>query len=516
MAYGGPARSAEVALWGVGTIASSGSTIITAKTGRLKRRIAAAVVVLVVAVIGGVLALTGAFDGGRAGSGDTVAMPDAKLPDLGAAQPVLAALAKDAPAPDPAALSAAIAPLLGAPALGTGVSASVVDVTSGDVLLDQDAEEPSMPASTAKLLTAVAALTTLDPSDTLKTTVVAGTAPGEVVLVGGGDPTLSRTAPSQTYAGAPTVADLAAQVVKAAAGRPAGHARRRRQLALQRPPHRERMAAQRHPLQLRRAGDRHRGGRRPARARARPRAAASRDSTPGPRSRTPSAPRAPPSSSARRRRAAKTLATVHSAPIERLVEQALSMSDNMLAEALARQVALARNLPASFEGSAKAVTGALTDLGVDLTGVKLSDGSGLSREDRVPVEVLTALLRGAADGSLDGASPVLSGLPVAGYDGTLFDRGDADPADAPGTVRAKTGTLLGIHALAGTVVTADGRLLTFAVIADNRPAARPRRRTPSTPSPRGWPAAAAARRRSAPGPLARSRRDPAGGPTVRR
>ena len=78
--------------------------------------------------------------------------------------------------------------------------------------------------------------------------------------------------------------------------------------------------------------------------------------------------------------------------------------------------------------------------------------------------MLTEVVAGAADGSLDGASALLSGLPVAGYDGTLFDRGDAGAA--PGTVRAKTGTLLGVHALAGTVVTADGRLLAFAVVAD--------------------------------------------------
>jgi D-alanyl-D-alanine carboxypeptidase/D-alanyl-D-alanine-endopeptidase (penicillin-binding protein 4) len=161
---------------------------------------------------------------------------------------------------------------------------------------------------------------------------------------------------------------------------------------------------------------------------------------------------------------AETLATVRSAPIARLVEQALSLSDNMLAEALARHVAIARDLPASFDGAAEAVTGALADAGIDVTGVTLADGSGLSLLDRVPAGVLTAVVAGAADGSLDGAAALLSGLPVAGYDGTLFDRGDDETA--PGTVRAKTGTLLGVHALAGTVVTRDGRLLAFAVVAD--------------------------------------------------
>ena len=42
--------------------------------------------------------------------------------------------------------------------------------------------------------------------------------------------------------------------------------------------------------------------------------------------------------------------------------------------------------------------------------------------------VLTAVVRGAADDSLKGTSAILSGLPVAGYDGTLFDRGDAATA----------------------------------------------------------------------------------------
>src|SRR5919107_3277717 len=150
--------------WGVGTITSSGSTIVTAKTGRFRRRIAMGVIGLVLLLIGG---------------------------------------------------SVGVVPLLTAAGLGTGVSAEVVDVASGDVLLDLDAGDPAIPASTAKLLTAAAALVTLDPADTLETTVVAGASPGEVVLVGGGDPTLSRTSPSQSYPGAATVADLASQVVAA-------------------------------------------------------------------------------------------------------------------------------------------------------------------------------------------------------------------------------------------------------------------------------------------------------------
>jgi D-alanyl-D-alanine carboxypeptidase/D-alanyl-D-alanine-endopeptidase (penicillin-binding protein 4) len=448
----------------VGTIASSGSTIVTAKTGRFRRRLAMGVIGLVLLLIGGIVGLGLLVTGGGGDDAtEAVAVPDAKLPDLGDASPVLASLATDAPAPDPTVLSSRLTPLLTSAGLGTGVSAEVVDVASGEVLLDLDAGDPAVPASTAKLLTAAAALVALDPADTLTTTVVAGTSPGEVVLVGGGDPTLSRTSPSQSYPGAATVADLAAQVVAALpAGTPVTRIVVDNSLFTG-------------PLTASGwgTGDAPSSYAAPVTATAVDGARVSPGSTarsgqPGidAGSALADALGAPGAAVVLGEAPAdaRTLATVESAPIARIVEQALSMSDNMLAEALARHVAIARKLPPTFEGGAEAVTKTLADAGIDVTGVALSDGSGLSRDDRVPAGVLTELVAGAADGSLEDASALLSGLPVAGYDGTLFDRGDAGAA--PGTVRAKTGTLLSVHALAGTVVTADGRLLAFAVVAD--------------------------------------------------
>jgi D-alanyl-D-alanine carboxypeptidase/D-alanyl-D-alanine-endopeptidase (penicillin-binding protein 4) len=448
----------------VGTIASSGSTIVTAKTGRFRRRIALGIIALVLLLVGGGVALAGGLAGGgdETAATETVTVPDAVLPDLGDATPVLASLDSAAPAPDPDALAAVLGPLLQAPGLGSGVSAEVVDVETGEVLLDLDGDSPAVPASTAKLLTAAAVLTALDPAQTLATTVVAGSAPGEVVLVGGGDPTLSRTSPSQTYPGAPTVADLAAQVVAALPGTTVTRvvvdsSLFTGPLTAQGWGPADAPSSYAAPITAT-AVD---GARVSSRSQARSGqpgidagvALADALGAPGATVALGEAPAG-----------AEKLAEVRSAPISRLVEQALSMSDNVLAEALARQVALDRDLPASFEGAAEGVVGALADAGIDTSGVTLSDGSGLSLKDQVPAGVLTRVVAGAADGSLPGASALLSGLPVAGYDGTLVDRGDA--ATAPGVVRAKTGTLLGVHALSGTAVTAQGRLLAFAVIAD--------------------------------------------------
>ncbi len=395
----------------------------------------------------------------------TAAAPSAQLPRVGDPAPVLASLSADAPAPDPDALAATLGPLLAAPAVAGRVTAEVVDVATGEVLLDDGADRPVTPASTAKLLTAVAALTTLDPDDTLETTVVAGPQPDEVVLVGGGDPTLSSTVPSRTYPGAATVADLAAQV---RAALPAGTAVSRVLVdnsLFEGPLTAEGWGAEDAPstyaapvtataVDGARAvpGESPRSG---APGTDAGRALAAELGAPGAVVELGQAPDG-----------AQPLGAVRSAPVARLVEQSLSQSDNLLAESLARHVALARGLPASFEGAAEAVPAALADAGVDVTGVELYDGSGLSRLDLLPTTVLADLVTGAADGSLADASAVVSGLAVAGWDGTMVDRVTGDLAAAPGAVRGKTGTLLGVHGLAGTVVTADGRLLAYALVAN--------------------------------------------------
>jgi D-alanyl-D-alanine carboxypeptidase/D-alanyl-D-alanine-endopeptidase (penicillin-binding protein 4) len=422
----------------------------------------AALVAVVVLAAAAVAAIT--FLGDRTDPTAAEPVPDAVLPDLGEPTPVLAALSAGAPAPDPVVLADVLAPLLGASTLGSGLSAQVVDVATGDVLFDRDAEDPGTPASTAKLLTALAALTTLDPASTLSTTVVAGATPGEVVLVGGGDPTLSTTVPSVPYPGAATVEDLAAQVGARLGGTPVTRVVVDNSLfsgPLTAPGWQPDDAPSTYAAPVtatavdgaRVAPDSNQrsgapgtdAGQALATALGAPNATVTVGSAPA---------------------GAATLATVESAPVERLVEQALTASDNLLAESLARHVAIARDLPATFAGAASAVTAAVADAGLDTSGLTLFDASGLSQQDLLPARLLVDVVRAASDGTAPAAAGLLSGLPVAGYDGTLAERA-ADGDGVPGAVRAKTGTLLSVNDLAGTVLTADGRLLAFAILADD-------------------------------------------------
>ena len=122
----------------------------------------------------------------------------------------------------------------------------------------------------------------------------------------------------------------------------------------------------------------------------------------------------------------------------------LTVSDNEAAEVLAHQVGLATVGEASFAGGVAGVRQALSELGVELAAAdRWYDGSGLSRDNVLTPATLLAVLRVAASDDHPELRSVLTGLPVAGFTGSLEYRfADAAPA-ARGRVRAKTGTLRG-------------------------------------------------------------------------
>ncbi len=165
------------------------------------------------------------------------------------------------------------------------------------------------------------------------------------------------------------------------------------------------------------------------------------------------------------------IASVSSPPLSAIVDQMLQESNNVIAENLARQVALATGQPASFSGAAAAVTGELRRLGVS-TGLRLVDGSGLSPQDAIaPATLVRVVELAVADARV---RAVLAGLPVAGFSGTLSAGQSVFSGiggAALGSVRAKTGNLGTVTALAGLVTDRNGTTLVFAFMADQIPAA---------------------------------------------
>src|SRR5690606_12688336 len=126
--------------------------------------------------------------------------------------------------------------------------------------------------------------------------------------------------------------------------------------------------------------------------------------------------------------------------------------------------------PTDFEGVASFVVGVVAGLGVDVSGVALTDSSGMTYDQLLPARVVSDVLSRATTGADPVLVPLVARLPVAGLSGTLDERFLAASTRAvAGIPRAKTGTINATAALAGTTLNRDGRLLTFVVIADRVP-----------------------------------------------
>jgi D-alanyl-D-alanine carboxypeptidase/D-alanyl-D-alanine-endopeptidase (penicillin-binding protein 4) len=157
---------------------------------------------------------------------------------------------------------------------------------------------------------------------------------------------------------------------------------------------------------------------------------------------------------------ATLVATEQSPRIARLVLLMDRPSDNYFAEVLNKRVAVAAGKTGTMGNGRRETRRYLESIGVNLTGARLYDGSGLSAGDRLSPRQILAVLRRASLQSYAGA--FRTSLPLAGVSGTLHDRMTSGPAYR--NAQAKTGTLDDASNLSGYVRSANGHQLVFSIM----------------------------------------------------
>ena len=396
---------------------------------------------------------------------------------------VLSPAQGSAAVPTSSGLSSVLTPILVSSALGSHVGAVVTDPASGAVLWSSDGDSPAKPASTTKLATAVAALDVLGPAGRFTTKVVAGATAGSIVLVGGGDPTLAAgTPPASDFPQPATLTSLAAATARALKAQGRSQVELSYDTSLFTGPQmapgwstsyvtsgnvtpitslevdQGRLTTSGTPEDADDPGNFRARSFDPAGDAAEAFASfleADGISVPGTVDEAAAAA------------GAASIAAVTSPPLSDIVGWMLRESNNVIAEDLARQVALHTGAPASFSGAAAAVTHVLARLGV--SGVDLVDGSGLSTDDRITPAALTRLVVLASGAAHPRLRSVITGMPVAGFSGTLApDQSVFGHFAAPalGLVQAKTGNLDTVAAMAGLAYDQAGQVLAFAFMAD--------------------------------------------------
>ena len=422
----------------------------------------------------GVLAIVAALVAAAAlltssGRGASAHIPPS--PPAVTATPGVVPVAANAPMPSQSALAAALALAAADPNLGK-LGARVTDALTGEELWQQFDDVLLQPASTNKTLTTAAALLALDRDARVTTRVVAANEPGTVVLVGGGDPTLSGAAPGQGtwYHHAPRLSDLADQVRRSGVTPTAVEVN----TALFTGPS---FAPGWDPADIE-GGDispiesamLDAGRIQPATDESRRSATPALDAGRALATALGIDPAHVTVTNQPVDSGARQLAAVQSAPLIDRLNEMMNVSDNVMAECIAREVAKSMQRPLSFTGAVDAVLNRLGTAHIDTANAILRDSSGLSVDDRLTAKTLDAVVQAAAGPNEPKLRPLLDLLPIAGGSGTLSDRFvDGTPAGSgpAGWLRAKTGSLTAINALAGVVTDRSGRVLTFALISND-------------------------------------------------
>ena len=356
-------------------------------------------------------------------------------------------------------VAAVLAQRLAAARLTGSVSGAVLDTLTDRTVWASGGDVPFLPASTAKIATAVAVLQTYGPEHRFTTRVRLGRSPSQLVLVGSGDPgltraqldALARSAAARMKARGQKrvdvwVDDTLFPAPTAAAGWPRGTTPRDvspvRALVVG---HTRSTDTSLHAGRVFAARLKAHGL--PVRAVVRGKGGSTSRST--------------------------QLAAVAGPALGSQVAHMLQASDNDHAEALYRLTAIGQRQPATWAGAENAQRAVLRSLGLDLGASRLRDGSGLSRTSRVTAGQLAQLVDLAFTADRPRLAPLLTGaLAVSGQTGTLatrYRRYDTAPTScAVGLVHGKTGSLRDVATLAGWTTGADGRPKAFAFLVNGQ------------------------------------------------
>jgi D-alanyl-D-alanine carboxypeptidase/D-alanyl-D-alanine-endopeptidase (penicillin-binding protein 4) len=143
-----------------------------------------------------------------------------------------------------------------------------------------------------------------------------------------------------------------------------------------------------------------------------------------------------------------------------IASEMLKRSDNQMAESILRTVGLAASGRGTTSAGLAVAAETLAGWGIEPGAMALSDGSGLSRYNRIAPNAMARLLR--AMWRHPEYRVFVGGLPVAAVDGTLRRRLSGTAAEE--NVRAKTGSLASARALSGYLIDGSGETLVFSLM----------------------------------------------------
>jgi len=335
-------------------------------------------------------------------------------------------IAPSASAFDPVCAAGVFARMAAAPEL-SNPSVSLIDVSTGSVVFESSASSQRKPASTMKLLSAVATLKYLTPQQTFATSVSLGPIPDSLVVNGQYDPWMSINDQVATKMHRTSYPLLVSKGLSAAKKKSGGSVKKLKiyyndlfssDLATLKSLYSKRgvtttfvKVTDEKALAI----------------------------------------------------AGEEVAYSTSPPVKEIMDWFLLWSDNLISERMGRIAAKAAGNQFSDDGVAVTFATLLIELGIDPSQVIVKDASGLSRENKVTASVMSQLLyKIYTDPAL---SQIANGLPIGGKTGTLRHRYLETAPQAVGLIKAKTGTLTGVVSLAGYVESGD-REYAFIVIAD--------------------------------------------------